>query len=200
MQELARLTGLDSQTLAGIARRREPLPEEPPTPVAAPEPGPPPEARRPDSAGPVSRRPQRQLVEKTPLRAALATLLLYPRLAPLAPEPDELRGLDSIEAQLLVEMLDLLRREPDTRTHTLVGSWLNTDKHDFATALLGFEDLLEDETKAREEFTGAFKRIRRDIERRALEQEWLELCQCDSLSVEQKRRYKEVLVALQATN
>jgi DNA primase len=200
-QELARLTGLDRETMAGIASRQEPVAREPgPAPAVAPTPLPPAPGAQPAIPGPVLRQAQRQLVEKTPLRAALATLLLYPGLASLAPEPDELRGLDSIEAQLLVEMLDLLRREPDTRTHTLVGSWLNTDKHDLATALLGFEDLLEDEDKAREEFAGALKRIRRDMERRALEQEWLELSRCGSMSAEQKMRYKEVLAALQANN
>ncbi len=203
MQELARLTGLDRQTMAGIASRKEPMATESPAPVTAVEPTPPAthaaDRSQPDP-GPVLRPAQRQLVEKTPLRAALATLLLYPGLASIAPEPDELRGLDSTEARLLVEMLELLRREPDTRTHTLVGSWLNTDKHDFATQLLGFEDLLDDENKAREEFTGALKRIRRDIERQALEQEWLDLSRLRSMSAEQKLRYKEVLAALQASN
>ncbi len=199
MQELARLTGLDSQTMAGIVKRSEPRatqPADPDIPAAAATTA----GAAPPELGPVLRKPQRQLVEKTPLRAALATLLLYPGLATLAPDPGEFRGLDSTEARLLVEMLELLQREPATRTHTLVGSWLNTDKHHFATQLLGFEDLLEDENKAREEFTGAIKRIRRDIEREALEHEWRELSQLASMSAEQKLRYKEVLAALQANS
>lgn len=194
MQELARLTGLDSQTMDDIARRDEPAPAPDPgpaaTPVAEPTPAP----------TPVERAPQRQMVEKNPVRAALATLLLYPKLAALVPNIDELRGIDSIEGQLLLEMLELIKREPDTRTHILVGSWLHTEKHHYATQLLGFEDLLDDESKAKQEFTGAIKRIRRDIERQRLEQEWLQLSQLKTMSAQQKARYIEVLTALQANS
>ncbi len=196
MQELARLTGLDSQTMAGIVKRSEPQPTAPDVAETVAKTA---EQAQPE-LGPVLRKPQPQMVEKTPLRAALATLLLYPGLATLAPDPGEFRCLESTEARLLVEMLELLQREPETRTHTLVGSWLNTDKHHFATQLLGFEDLLEDENKAREEFTGAIKRIRRDIERQALEHEWRELNRLAPMSAEEKRRYKEVLAALQANS
>ena len=194
MQELARLTGLDSQTMDDIARRDEP------TAATAPEPTAPPAAEPQSPPTPVERAPQRQMVEKNPVRAALATLLLYPKLATLVPNIDELRGIESIEGQLLLEMLELIKREPDTRTHILVGSWLNTDKHHYATQLLGFEDLLEDENKAKQEFTGAIKRIRRDIERQRLEQEWLELSQLKAMSAQQKARYIEVLTALQANS
>ena len=192
MQELARLTGLDSQTMDDIARRDEPAAEPSPEPTPAPvvAPGPP----------PAERAPQRQLVEKTPVRAALATLLLYPSLASLVANVEELRGIESIEGELLLEMLELLKREPTTRTHILVGSWLNTEKHHYATRLLGFEDLLDDEDKAKEEFIGALQCIRRDIERQGLEQEWLQLSQLASLSAEQKARYKEILAALQASS
>lgn len=194
MQELARLTGLDSQTMDDIARRDEP--------TTAPDPGPAPTpvAEQQPTLTPVERAPQRQMVEKNPVRAALATLLLYPKLAALVPDIDELRGIESIEGQLLLEMLELIKREPDTRTHILVGSWLNTEKHHYATQLLGFEDLLDDENKAKQEFTGAIKRIRKDIERQRLEQEWLQLSQLKTMSAQQKARYIEVLTALQANS
>lgn len=198
MQELARLTGLDSATMDGIAA--EPLAEEEQPPLAEAPPEQNADAETEPDLAPVQRAPQRELVEKTPIRAALATLLLYPNLAELAPNIEELRGPSSIEGELLLEMLGKLQREPDTRTHVLIGSWLNTEKHDYATQLLGFEDLLEDETKAREEFVGAIERIRRSIKRQELEQEWRELSSLRTLTAEQKARYKAVLAAIQASS
>jgi DNA primase len=194
MQELARLTGLDSVTMDGIARDKEAVASPPTTLVETPQ------SASPRAPEPLQRPPRKSLVEKSPIRSALATLLLYPQLANLVPELEELRTIDSIEGQLLLEMLELLKREPETRTHTLVGSWLNTDKHDYATRLLGFEDLLVDENKARQEFIDALQRIRRDLERQLLEQEWLRLGQLESMDPEQKARYKEVLTALQANS
>jgi DNA primase len=203
MQELARLTGLDGQTMDDIVREQQAKEQAaaaaaaaqaaPPEPPSSQEQGANPE----QTPRPMERSVQRQLVEKTPIRAALATLMLYPGLAAIAPEPSALQGIQSIEGELLLEMLGILKREPDTKTATLIGSWLNTDKHQHATQLLGFEDLLEDENKAREEFIGALKRIQRDIERQSLELEWLELSRHTRLSDEQKARYKAVLAALQ---
>jgi DNA primase len=154
--------------------------------------------RKPNAPKP-RRRPEQHspnTVEKTPLRSALATLLFYPKLAALAPDPAQFKNLTSTEGELLVEMLELLRREPNTRTHTLVGSWLNTDKHAWATALLGAEDLLDDEDKARQEFTDALQCIRTEQRKLQLEQELRELEKQGLRSPEQKARYRELLGAL----
>ena len=89
-------------------------------------------------------------------------------------------------------------REPDTRTHTLVGSWLNTDKHQWATTLLAAEDLLDDEAKARREFSDALQRIHDEQRQQQLTAELHELEQQGVHSTEQKARYRELLQALTA--
>ena len=99
---------------------------------------------------------------------------------------------------VLLEMLELLQREPDTPTASLLGSWLNTEKHECAARLLGFEDLLEDEQKSQREFLDALERLRKERHRRRLEGELAALGGLPHRSEEQKARYLQLLMELRA--
>lgn len=188
LQELSRRTGLDRGTMLALAQPKAPAPAPPPPPEAA--------ATAPRQRRPLPRARQGTHIEKTPLHAALANLLFHPGLASLAGDLGELQQPDTVEGELLLEMLELLQKEPDTPTASLLGSWLNTDKHEYAARLLGFEDLLEDEQKSRQEFLDALERLRSERRRQQLEQELAALESLQHRSDEQKARYRELLTAL----
>ena len=138
-----------------------------------------------------------RLVEKDPIRAALALLLFHPSLASALKSWDDLRTIGSVEGELLVEMLDLLQIDPDATTYHLIGRWVGTRKDRYAKQLLSFENLLTEEN-ARQEFLGAISRIRSASQRQQLEQELAELTRASpsALSAEQKTRILELMGTL----
>ena len=203
IQELARLTGLDLGAMEDLLRESSPPPGAPeaieaPTQQAAPQ-GEAPEPKRPA----LEHQRDQGRIEKTPIRAALANLLFHPQLASLAGNLDDFEHPATLEGELLLEMLQLLQREPETPTASLLGSWLNTEKHDCATRLLGFEDLLENAEKSQREFVDAIAKLRSEREQNRIEGE-LQALQAllsgpEGLTEAQKAHYLELLKALHAT-
>lgn len=143
---------------------------------------------------------EKRLVEKDPIRAALALLLFHPALAPALENWDDLRTIGTIEGELLVEMLDLLQIEPDATTYHLVGRWVGTHKDRYARQLLSYENFLTEE-EARVEFLHAVQRIRALESRKALEQELAQLTSAppSSLTGDQKHRILELMGTLKGT-
>jgi DNA primase len=198
LQELSRRTGLDHGTMTQLARQQTTSPAAAPPQREPPAPAQPPPAAQNPTERPRHRPRQASRIEKTPLRAALANLLFHPRLAALAGDLSALQQPETLEGELLLEMLELLQREPDTPTASLLGSWLNTEKHECAARLLGFEDLLEDEQKSQREFLDALERLRKERHRRRLEGELAALGGLPHRSEEQKARYLQLLMELRA--
>jgi DNA primase len=128
--ELASRTGMQPDTLHRLVD----------PPAAAAENSPP---------GPAPRPRQRPALDRSTtdgpanmLQTAIALLLHQPTVARQVLELDELRSLPGDEAQLLVELLDLLRRRPESTTNMLLGHWYGAPEADLLNRLAGQERLI----------------------------------------------------------
>jgi DNA primase len=156
----------------------------------------------PDQSQPVQRQKlasTNKRIEATPLRTALALLLFNPELIACVEDHAYLRGSSDPEATVLLELIDLLREQPDTPTFSLIGTWMGTDKDDFAKRMLALEHLLPAQG-IQPQFEGAMATIKTKFQRLELETE-LHLLQSVSISemnTEQKNRLRELLAKLQS--
>ncbi|MEP5766114.1 MAG: DNA primase [Halieaceae bacterium] len=126
---LAERTGMQPEALTQLVDTPAPAPD----PAAAPaEPQP---RQRPAletaAAGPGS------LVQ-----AAIALLLQHPQVARQAPDLDKLRALPGADAALLVELLELLQRRPESTTHMLLGHWYGSEHSALLNRLASQEQLI----------------------------------------------------------
>ncbi|MFB1037134.1 MAG: hypothetical protein QMC38_17540, partial [Sinobacterium sp.] len=156
----------------------------------------------PDSAQPVQRKklaPTNKRIEATPLRTGLALLLFNPELITSVEDYEYLRTSIDPEAMVLLELIDLLKEQPDTPTFSLIGTWMGTDKDDFAKRMLALEHLLPAHG-IKPQFEGAMRTIKTKFQRSELETE-LRLLQAVSISemtIEQKDRLRQLLSKLQS--
>jgi DNA primase len=77
-------------------------------------------------------------------QAALALLLHQPNVAKLC-DPARLSELAGEDIELLRELLDLLRRRPESNTAMLLGHWYGTPEGDLLSRLAGQERLIPTE-------------------------------------------------------
>ena len=148
-QALAERTGLE---LASLMQ----LEAVPPVPAheAPPDPGPVPDdyelpptydgANEPGEPEPPPRSLTRQTLAggySNLAQAAIALLLHQPDIARLA-DPELLAGMDDEDAELLRELLHLLRRRPDSNTAMLLGHWYGTPEGKLLGRLAGQERLI----------------------------------------------------------
>ena len=156
----------------------------------------------PDYTQPVQRKklaPTNKRIEATPLRTGLALLLFNPELIASVEDYEYLRTSIDPEATVLLELIDLLKEQPDTPTFSLIGTWMGTDKDDFAKRMLALEHLLPAQG-IKPQFEGAMATIKTKFQRSELETE-LRLLQAVSIgemTVEQKDRLRELLSKLQS--
>jgi DNA primase len=156
-RELAERTGLELASLMQLevaAKKAEPAPNHAPTQATdRPPPAPPWEAAPPQTDGdtPAPAAPRK----RAPLRAAraghanltqsaIALLLHKPEIARSA-DPGDLQELEGEDAALLRDMLDLLRRRPDSSTAMLLGHWYGTAEGEVLSRLAGQERLIPSE-------------------------------------------------------
>jgi DNA primase len=156
----------------------------------------------PDFAQPVQRErlaPTNQRIEATPLRTALALLLFNPELVAQVEDYEYLRANTNPEATVLVELIDILKEQPDTPTFSLIGTWMGTDKDDFAKRMLALEHLLPAHG-IQPQFEGAMATIKTKFQRVELEMELrkLQAISIGEMTTKQKDRLRELLSKLQS--
>jgi DNA primase len=138
-QALAEHTGLEVSTLMKL--------EAPPKP---PQPSPPPTDQEypPDYPSDDEAKPRQRDASQSPMasysnfaQAAIALLLHQPGVASLG-DPARLKELEGEDIGLLCELLDLLRRRPESNTAMLLGHWYGTPEGDLLSRLAGQERLI----------------------------------------------------------
>ncbi len=140
-QALAERTGLTTETLMKL--------EAPPVPKSTEPTEPPPDYPEPED-GQVAAPKQRQAISSsnTPYssiaQGAIALLLHQPTVAQLS-DPEKLRELEGEDIGLLRELLELLRRRPESNTAMLLGHWYDTPEGDLLSRLAGQERLIPTE-------------------------------------------------------
>jgi DNA primase len=153
MQALAERTGLELSSLQQLeapAPAKTPEPTPPATQDYDPGPGPDPAADMeatpfPDQAESNSPR-QRPVIHITQghtniAQSAIALLLHQPEIAELA-EPGDLTDLEGEDVALLRELLQLLKRRPESNTAMLLGHWYGEPEGELLGRLAGQERLI----------------------------------------------------------
>lgn len=142
-QALAERTGLTTDTLMKLEAPAAPKvtePTEPPPNYPEPEP------ENDQVAAPKQR--QATQSSNTPYsniaQGAIALLLHQPTVAQLS-DPEKLRELEGDDIGLLRELLELLRRRPESNTAMLLGHWYDTPEGDLLSRLAGQERLIPTE-------------------------------------------------------
>ncbi|PKM44902.1 MAG: DNA primase [Gammaproteobacteria bacterium HGW-Gammaproteobacteria-1] len=117
------------------------------------------------------------------VRSAIALLLQRPALAQLAEEPQQLAGLQLPGTQLLMEMLELLRRHPHLTTGALLEHWRESDQGRHLFALAQRDMLLTaEEDNLEQEFCDTLARLVQQLRRQRrleLEQRFAELSEVE---------------------
>lgn len=151
-QSLADRTGLELTSLMRLEappeKGTEDLNSYPPGPgYAGPEEEPPdfgeppPPGEAPPDAGDELRGPRVPAGYSNLAQAAIALLLHRPSMARLV-QADLLEALRGEDGQLLVELLELLHRRPDSSTAMLLGHWYGTPEGNLLSRLAGQERLV----------------------------------------------------------
>ena len=132
-EELATRTGMSAETLTGL--------------VAAP-PGPERTPAQQSAAKPRQRQPFSQPPSAVPgnlVQTAISLLLHQPTLAGLVTSLEPLKRVDGDDAHLLVEILELLQRRPDSTMHMLLGHWYGSSEAELLNRLASQERLIPPE-------------------------------------------------------
>ena len=148
-QSLAQRTGLELASLMKLQLPPNPPPaEQPGADRAAPRQGDPPRSERDDErhSAPRQRAPLQRPVDgyASLAQEAIALLLHKPGIAALA-DPQTLGELTGAEGALLREILELLRRRPESSTGMLLGHWHGTGEGELLVQLAGQERLIPSE-------------------------------------------------------
>ena len=124
---LAERTGLQAEALTELI--------DAPPPVAHPEPAP---------ATPRQRPPLTQQTQGfgNHAQAAIALLLHKPEVARNISDVESLKVLEGDDISLLIELLELLHRRPESNTHMLLGHWYGTESGDLLHRLASQEQLI----------------------------------------------------------
>lgn len=134
-EALADRTGLQSQAFSEFMES-DPDPVPPEQPPAAPA-----------TPAPRQRQPlqEQQRGFGSLAQAAIALLLHSPDVARQISDLETLRSLPGADAELLVELLELLRRRPESNTHMLLGHWYGTEAGELMHRLASQERLIPSE-------------------------------------------------------
>ena len=132
LEELAKRTGLSVEKLPGLTV---------PAPAYGERAGHAPAAARP---GPRKREPLRQTgaVLRKPAESALTLLLHQPQLALKLDNLAVLQAIEDEHVQLLVELLQVVRANPESTTPMLQGRWYGTREGELLNQLAGREQLI----------------------------------------------------------
>jgi len=139
-KSLAERTGLDLENLLRLEPSPPPTPDHPPPapPPGYEETGPAPPSRPPRENAPGSGAPTGHA---NLAQAAIALLLHKPEIARLA-EVAPLSELQGEDVALLRELLELLKRRPESNTAMLLGHWYGTPEGRVLSSLAGQERLI----------------------------------------------------------
>jgi len=129
-KELAERTGMATEALNQIVA--PPPPAEP-----APAPTPRPRQREPLAQG--------QTGPSSLVQTAIFLLLHHPAAAQRVEDLEPLRRLEGPDVALLLELLDLLKRRPESTTHMLLGHWYGTEQGELLNRLASQERLIPPE-------------------------------------------------------
>ena len=131
---LAERTGVAAEALNQLVAAQSPL-EKAPVPAQA-------------TGAPRQRRPLDRPASSAPTNLAqnaIALLLHQPSLARQVTALEPLGSLEGDEARLLVELLQLLKRRPDSTTHMLLGHWYGAPEAELLNRLASQERLIPSE-------------------------------------------------------
>ncbi len=135
-----------------------------------------------------SRQPQRM----TPVRLAIAILVQQPHLAQSMEEmPHEWRHLQAPGINLLAQLLDLARSQPNLTTASLIERWRDSEHFIHLNKLAQFSLPVMDQGM-QHELTGALERLNQDAKDAEAEQLIEKSRQCD-LSAKEKTRLTQLL-------
>lgn len=190
---LAERTGLDISTLMNLEAPS--TPKQPHQPPPTDEQDYPPQYLDEDSAAP-RQRPARQTSMASYsnfAQAAIALLLHQPEVAKLG-DPSHLSELEGEDIGLLRELLDLLRRRPESNTAMLLGHWYGTVEGDLLSHLAGQERLIPTEG-IEQQFVDTIKALVQLPHQSKLNAELdkLKLTNYSEVSEEEKQRLRELL-------
>jgi DNA primase len=128
---LAERTGIQPEALTEIIDTPPPAPEIP----------------EPSAPAPRQRRPLQEQAREfgNMAQAAIALLLHRPDVARQVSNLEPLRDLEGEDAELLLELVDLLQRRPESTTHMLLGHWYGTREGELLNRLASQERLIPTE-------------------------------------------------------
>ncbi len=129
-KELAERTGMATEALSQIV-----------APAAQPEP------TAPTAAKPRQRTPLNasQAGPSNLVQTAIFLLLHQPAAARRVKDLDPLKNLEGPDVALLLELLELLKRRPESTTHMLLGHWYGTEQGELLNRLASQERLIPPE-------------------------------------------------------
>ncbi len=142
-KELAQRTGMATDTLSQIVAP-PPAPEAPPAAPSSPR------QRQPRS--------QAQAGPTGLVQMAIFLLLHQPAVARQVEDLEPLKALEGDEVALLLELLELLARRPESTTHMLLGHWYGTQQGELLNRLASQERLIPPEG-IENEFTDTMNRL-----------------------------------------
>ncbi len=189
MGSLAERTGLSLDRLTEILDRHR-LAQTPnePTPIAS---TPPPTTRQPKQRSVNAPQPE---ATRDPVLYAIALLLLAPKTATQVEAPDSLQHSDNIHAPLLIAMLELLHKRPDSTPAMLIGHWYGEAWGETLQQLLQAEQLIP-ETHIEQELADTLSHLKKRHQRTKLDHQVDKLLSKDyaQLSDEEKLQLKHSL-------
>ncbi len=158
---------------------------------AAPAEAPPPQATRRLDKG--------QQVRVTPVRLAIALLLVHPSLAQSVAEPKTLADLDLPGIPLLVQVLEILRAEPHLNAASLIERWRGREEQRYLLKLMQMPLPETDEATNQREFLDTVNRL---LEKRNEQRtEWLlHKARSTGLEPQEKTELQRLLDAKGAAN
>lgn len=187
---LADRTGLELSSLMQLEAPAAPLAEEEPPEYEA--------EREDDTSAPAGPR-QREMPAELPrnysnfAQAAIALLLHQPKIASLVALAD-LAELEGDDIDLLRELLDLLKRRPESNTAMLLGHWYGTPEGELLSRLAGQERLIPTEG-IEQQFVDTIGTLAELPQRSKLEQkvDKLKLTNYAEMSELEKQQLKDML-------
>ncbi|ROS01675.1 DNA primase [Sinobacterium caligoides] len=147
--------------------------------------------------GPKQRAPRSELPQpRCKIQQAITLLLFYPINIDAIHSAEVLDQHPGPDSLLLKEMVEFLKKQPDTPTYTLLGNWIGTEHYGRLQQLLKDDQLITDQLGAREELADIFAFLDKRQSRSQLEEELNQLAAIpfNEMSREQKQRYGELLL------
>ncbi|MEM0953689.1 MAG: DNA primase [Pseudomonadota bacterium] len=155
---LAERTGMQVDTLTRLVDQAPPPPAEPASESRA-------ATQRPRQREPIA------LSQQGPnglVQTAIFLLLHQPAMAQNLPETTGLEAIGGDDAALLIELLELLRRRPESTTHMLLGHWYGTPEGELLNRLASQERLIPN-AGIEQEFADTMAKLLKHPERQSFE-------------------------------